>query len=997
MSYTQFPKGSEWRKWDLHLHSPMSGLNNQFPKTPTGDPDWEKYVKALEDQSSIQAIAVTDYFLIEGYKKLVEYKQAGRLKNIQLILPNIEFRLDNIVGDKRVNFHVIFSDKVKIQDIEDHFLSDLEITLVGNSGALPDLRKLKRSTLEELGGKLKQQQTSFQGSDFQVGCMTAVVNLKQVMELLTKNHLFKDKYLTGLAEENTSLMDWKGQDHQVRKVMLQSSHILFTGNPNSILWCLGKKGNTPASFIENFNSLKPCVIGSDAHKVEEIGKAPNGKFTWIKADLTFDGLRQIIYEPEDRVFIGSTPPDEKDNSKVIESITIKQSGEWFEDQTIPLNRDLVTIIGGKGSGKTALADLIAYAGGDFNYENSEAFLNKAVDEIEGTTLTLKWAEDKSETTSTVSRYEEASNENRVRYLSQSFVENLCSFDQHEKLVQQIENILFQYVSQDKKLGTSDFVSLKEIKTRAIQLEITKISQTLKNLNKEVFNLETEQNGKSELIAEKERLTKEKTDLEAQKPPAASQEEKNEQELIQKLRTQKSELERRIEQLRLHISELEEFKTRAKLLKDEVDVFNSDITKSLKELGLENEKSELLFSVPTKISEIIQNRIAQIEKEIELLERRPAANLTGEDNKPATTSTIADINAQLVEIEKKSKLEAQQKRKLLEFGKRITDLTIRLETLSKSIEALDTTKKQLLVEKVKARDAEFLKFFEKLSEKKTSLEELYKPLNDPADSSVERGKVQFYARFSFNAKRFVADGVNLFDGRRSVIRGESGLSEVATEYWKQVQKLLPKMTMEPVLHLLSVLQNTIGKKSEPREIKSQLKAEFTQSDVYDWIYCIDFFDVEYGIKYENVDLNKLSPGRKGVVLLLIYLDVDQDFRPLIIDQPEENLDNRSVYSTLVEYFRKAKKKRQIILVSHNANLVVNADADQVIVANFDLEKTAQQSRIAYVSGSLEFRRNLDSAIAQVLHQKGIREHVCEILEGGDEAFQRREQKYGFVSR
>lgn len=171
-------------------------------------------------------------------------------------------------------------------------------------------------------------------------------------------------------------------------------------------------------------------------------------------------------------------------------------------------------------------------------------------------------------------------------------------------------------------------------------------------------------------------------------------------------------------------------------------------------------------------------------------------------------------------------------------------------------------------------------------------------------------------------------------------------------------------------------------------------EYGMRDYYNWLFNTECYDVEYGIKYEKVDLDKLSPGRKGVVLLMIYLDVDRDFRPLIIDQPEENLDNRSVYSTLVEYFRRAKKKRQIILVTHNANLVVNADAEQVIVANFDLNQSKQATVIEYVAGSLEFSKRLDAADTNILSAQGVREHVCELLEGGDEAFQRRESKYAF---
>jgi hypothetical protein len=130
-------------------------------------------------------------------------------------------------------------------------------------------------------------------------------------------------------------------------------------------------------------------------------------------------------------------------------------------------------------------------------------------------------------------------------------------------------------------------------------------------------------------------------------------------------------------------------------------------------------------------------------------------------------------------------------------------------------------------------------------------------------------------------------------------------------------------------------------------------------------------------------------------LLIYLEVDRDFRPLLIDQPEENWDNRSVYSTLVEYFRKAKRKRQIILVTHNANLVVNSDAEQIIVANFDLDPQVQAVKIEYVSGALEFRQKPDALSTSPLLRQGIREHVCELLEGGDEAFQRREHKYDFI--
>src|SRR3546814_11376523 len=73
------------------------------------------------------------------------------------------------------------------------------------------------------------------------------------------------------------------------------------------------------------------------------------------------------------------------------------------------------------------------------------------------------------------------------------------------------------------------------------------------------------------------------------------------------------------------------------------------------------------------------------------------------------------------------------------------------------------------------------------------------------------------------------------------------------------------------------------------------------------------------------------GTRGIVLLLLYLALDDsDDRPLIIDQPEENLDPKSVFDELVALFIAAKAKRQVIMVTHNANLVINTDADQIIV-------------------------------------------------------------------
>src|SRR6185437_10003954 len=81
-------RGSTWHKWDLHIHSPLSLLNNQFPHLAGGKADWEAYISKLEE-SDLSVVGITDYFTIDGYKIVRDFKQSGRLKNIDSILPNI--------------------------------------------------------------------------------------------------------------------------------------------------------------------------------------------------------------------------------------------------------------------------------------------------------------------------------------------------------------------------------------------------------------------------------------------------------------------------------------------------------------------------------------------------------------------------------------------------------------------------------------------------------------------------------------------------------------------------------------------------------------------------------------------------------------------------------------------------------------------------------------------------------------------------------------------
>ena len=174
----------------------------------------------------------------------------------------------------------------------------------------------------------------------------------------------------------------------------------------------------------------------------------------------------------------------------------------------------------------------------------------------------------------------------------------------------------------------------------------------------------------------------------------------------------------------------------------------------------------------------------------------------------------------------------------------------------------------------------------------------------------------------------------------------------------------------------------------------LKSKISFEDVLRGI-TKDSFEIDYIVTYKNDNLLHMSPGKKGTVLLILFLQISSSEFPILIDQPEDNLDNRTIYELLCSMIKKKKKERQILIVSHNANLVVSTDTENIIVANQKGQSDTDSGglyRFEYVNGSLEHTFPKNDTEQSILLSQGIREHVCDILEGGGEAFRQRERKY-----
>jgi len=186
--------------------------------------------------------------------------------------------------------------------------------------------------------------------------------------------------------------------------------------------------------------------------------------------------------------------------------------------------------------------------------------------------------------------------------------------------------------------------------------------------------------------------------------------------------------------------------------------------------------------------------------------------------------------------------------------------------------------------------------------------------------------------------------------------------------------------EDVLKFVGELDTKIhaaasGNSAESIGITSILKKDRAANNVYDLLYGLSYLEPRYSLLFQDTQIEQLSPGQRGALLLIFYLLVDKGRNPIILDQPEENLDNETVVSLLVPVLSEAKKKRQIIMVTHNPNLAVVCDAEQVIYSTFNRKGA---SKIEYVSGAIE--------------NPTINSHVVNVLEGTKPAFNNRRIKY-----
>jgi hypothetical protein len=963
-----YPRGSEWRRWDPHLHAPGTALNDGF------DTGWDGYIKAVEDAGvSVAALGITDYASIRTYKAFKAHRDAGQMKNILFAFPNIEFRITPLTKEgKGINIHLLIDSKDPKHVVWiDEALQRLSISRYKQNISCTE------AGLTLLGSLHNSQLANAEDAAYREGVNQFKVDFEVFRDWYRKETWLSSNSLVALAPGSndgaSGLID--SGYLSTRRDIYAFSNIIFSGNPTERDAWLGKGSIKPEEFPQ-LGGHKPTIHGCDAHQLVDVFNPKEKRFCWIKADPTFEGLRQVMYEPEDRVWIGETCPGTHETRSAIDAVTVSNSSGWFEDdRSIPLNSGMVTIIGLKGSGKTAFADFLAFACGQpIDPENS--FISRAGEHISALQMLLQWTDGSAEAASVPDSPGGGLGQS-VRYLSQKFVDRLCSGDTlSTELQQEVESVIFHHLSVDDQMGCDDFAELRQFRTDGIRESRTDLRVQVQARSQHISELEERRAAILTKSTRRAQLPQLIAHLLQGLPKVDDQATSAKLVELEKLRqrlakaTQSVGTAKQSKQLVLDI----ERKISSKI--QDVAVFWSAIASSLKQLGFTDSDVATLAPSWKAHPEVFRGRAAMIDGLIKALEGGTTAT-------PGADS-VAVLSAAITKAEADLKLDKAKKDKVLAIQKEHQKLLEEKRKLDAEFNWVEKNYKAERQDAQQLRMDGYLSYFDLLKEERDVLEELYAPLRKTLGShGTQERKLDVVCRVEVDSGAWIARGAELFDLRKTGTFRYDQIEEIAskelTKAWLSCDKAAIRISLEKCVSLIK----------ESDVLRSQLRSVFKPSDVAEWLFSVDHIDVSHGIQYENKDLRLLSPGTKGIVLLILYLAVDRfDNRPLIVDQPDENLDNQSTYEILRGYFREAKKRRQIIIITHNPNLVVNTDAEQVIVAESSLRSNGLPT-ISYSYGSLE------SIVADGPLQSTIREAVCLIMEGGKDAFRNRENRYGAV--
>ena len=894
----EYPKGSEWRKWDLHIHSNAS----DGKATP------EEIIEEAQAKT-IAVIALTDHHTFSNIDRI---KELGKNAGITVI-SGIELRTE--YGQKSVHIIGLFPDSYNGTILTQDALSEL---ILGKLGI----------TRTELITKGKSDdQTLSDDAAFKNGMFKVQVGFKEAANLI---HKYGGIVSVHAGNKSNSIEEMRHDGNGITNVDLLEDSLGTLKEEllkEYIDICEIQKHSEAAFYLENFS--RPSIAASDAHDKKSVGK----KYTWIKADPSFEGLLQIKYEPELRLSIQETMPTEKPAYSIIDSVEIGDSlfAPLNSKTRIVFNPDLNCIIGGKSTGKSLLLNNIAYAIdknqvltkiGATQPESKKAKNQPAFFPISD--VVVQWGDGSD---SSIMK----SNSKKIVYIPQTYLNRLS--DEEEETTE-VDTIIEEILLQDDRIKEKR--NYLESQKATIKHEIDGFLYDYLQLSgkiKENENALLESNSSSSIRLE-----------------------------IQKL---EEELKKYISDTAITEEQSTSYNTfRDKLQKgiqNKADI-GHDIVSIEKVETIEISNPFSLLDLQQKTRDKLDTVFRSLQNEVDSLWRQKRQSVIDELSKERL-----NCDAEIDQI-----------------SKELSILQPLVEKNESFLRISDNVSKQ------KKRLSSALKVEESLSSQKAEAVELLNKI--VAGFSKYKNAYDSFTSYVNNTKSECVEGLNFHV--ETVFRSDAFRQHLSTVLNQKTISRFKKANILQITEedltsdvLEALVDSLVSNTSESIEIKAQYNMSVFLGEVFS-----DWYNVNYVVTMDNDNFARMSPGKKALVLLKLLIGLANSDSPMLIDQPEDDLDNRSIYDDLVKYIKEKKQERQIIIVTHNANIVVGADSEEILVANRDGENTPNRAcTFEYVSGSIENSWKNDAEDA-VLYSQGIKEHICEILEGGTLAFEKRADKY-----
>ncbi|UXE59178.1 MAG: AAA family ATPase [Woronichinia naegeliana WA131] len=892
-----FARGSEWRKWDLHIHTPASfhweGGKRFYDMTQE-----EKHHELTNliqniNSSDIDVFGLMDYWTFDGYCELVRFLEENpSITCHKTILPGMELRIEAPVSFK-LNIHILLSNTLSNQQLND-FKSKIKLRIGTKERSLSDEALIEFAQSLDIS---KARVHGFNETDLtnrdkllELGSKTA----KVVQDCLLKA---KEEISEGLCliilpwdtSDGFAKLDWKKHSSDANFFMQSSDAFEVRGDDNINLF-LNIKTDNNQSFIDDFiKSLggkpKPVVSGSDAHKFSNYGIYPSDKITWIKGDPTFDGLKYTMYDPSERVRISSNDPNLEFPKPYFKKIEIQESFIFpdkpnkrikFSSTEIELNSGLVAIVGGRGTGKSILLDAIAKT---FNKPKSPE------------------------------RKDEISLQDGFSIL---YSKNTGETELYE--IGEKAEVIYLHIHQREVNG---IVKDPELLSKTI-LDMLGISgfknQSLNEIDDILSNMKDCQDWLDQHDKNQSNLTVEKRT-----------------QLIETITTEKNReiLEKYSNNISLvnkhekHISKLISLANNLNRISEEINNEIREINNELSEYSIPSLDFNPQIDSTNQVKLFLDSAINQLKNQnICIQEELKNEKIEGD---PITLlDKVKEYRAEIEEQQEIIRQIDEYQDELQSLQKKRNDF---VELLNNELHELVNQINNKWKEKIDGR-------IDWNEQQKNLIKDLLKPID-------------IFGEIYFNVEEFykqVADTfLNLIKFPKT--KNSTSLAKVkSTIPINSYDDYKCLIKNEPIIKIdqeVLTLQAFLEKHDYFKQDGSNKFQKFLFSETERKKY----LNVIARIQYDGKSPEELSVGQRGTLYLCLKLATESFFDPIIIDQPEDDLDNDFIMKRLVPIFLTIKKYRQVIIVTHNANLVINADAEQVVIAENNSESLSYSSGLS----------------------------------------------------